>query len=522
MKNLNIGTRLAAGFALLLALMMLMTVIGIRNLQTVADGTQAMMQQPLAKERMVADWYTLIHTSVRRTGAMAKSSDASLVAFFTEDVANSARDVNALQQKVEALLETALEKEKFEEMKVARKNYLAIRDNIGKLKAEGQSEQANALLDQQFVPAGKLYLGSLQTLLNMQRASIDATAAEINAVYKRNRNFMLGFGALVLLCGVACAWWLTRGIIVPLHHAVDIAVAVANKDLRSEITVDSADETGRLLQALKTMNDSLLHIVIDVRNGTGNIASGSSEIAAGNMDLSARTEHQASSLEQTASSMEELTSTVRQNADNARQANTLAQTASSVAQGGGAAVAEVVATMAAIHESARKIGDIISVIDGIAFQTNILALNAAVEAARAGEQGRGFAVVASEVRNLAQRSAAAAREIKELINDSTSKVDAGSAQVTKAGATMREVVDSIQRVTDIMGEITTASAEQSVGIEQVNEAITQMDEVTQQNASLVEQAAAAAASLQEQAAALAEVVSVFKINEGGAQARLPR
>jgi methyl-accepting chemotaxis protein len=260
------------------------------------------------------------------------------------------------------------------------------------------------------------------------------------------------------------------------------------------------------------MNDSLVRIVGEVRNGTDTIASASSQIAAGNLDLSGRTEQQASSLEETAASMEQLTATVKQNADNARQANQLAVTASGVALKGGSVVAEVVGTMGAINASSRKIVDIIGVIDGIAFQTNILALNAAVEAARAGEQGRGFAVVAAEVRNLAQRSAAAAKEIKTLIGDSVDKVEEGSKQVAQAGKTMDEIVDSVKRVTDIMAEITAASQEQSSGIEQVNQAITQMDQVTQQNAALVEEAAAAAASLQEQANNLSQAVSVFKLD----------
>jgi methyl-accepting chemotaxis protein len=264
---------------------------------------------------------------------------------------------------------------------------------------------------------------------------------------------------------------------------------------------------------MEAMRQSLVKIVGQVRMGTDTIATASSQISAGNLDLSSRTEEQASSLEETASSMEELTSTVKQNADNARQANVLAVSASEVAVRGGAVVSEVVDTMASINASSRKIVDIIGVIDGIAFQTNILALNAAVEAARAGEQGRGFAVVASEVRNLAQRSAAAAKEIKTLINDSVEKVDAGGRLVDQAGLTMAEIVQSITRVTDIMSEIASASMEQTMGIEQVNSAISQMDEVTQQNAALVEEAAAAAGSMQEQAAALAEVVSIFKLGQ---------
>jgi methyl-accepting chemotaxis protein len=308
------------------------------------------------------------------------------------------------------------------------------------------------------------------------------------------------------------ALWVARIVSRPLREAVTLARRVAAGDLTSDIDVTSACETGQLMQALKDMTVSLQTLVAQVRSGTDTIATASGQIAAGNQDLSSRTEQQASSLEETASSMEELTSTVKQNADNARQANQLAQSASGIAVRGGAVVGQVVGTMASINESSRKIVDIIAVIDGIAFQTNILALNAAVEAARAGEQGRGFAVVASEVRNLAQRSAAAAKDIKILIGDSVEKVDAGSKLVDQAGATMDEIVASITRVTDIMAEITAASLEQSSGIEQVNQAIVQMEQVTQQNAALVEEAAAAAEAMTDQAAQLSQVVSVFKLN----------
>jgi methyl-accepting chemotaxis protein len=317
-------------------------------------------------------------------------------------------------------------------------------------------------------------------------------------------------GGVLLACIIG--FLLIRAIVTPLNEAVAIANAVASGDLTSRIEVTSTNETGRLLQALKTMNGNLVDLVGKVRMGTDSIATASSEIASGNLDLSQRTEEQASSLEETASSMEELTSTVKQNADNARQANQLAAGASEVAVKGGTVVGQVVQTMSSINESSKKIVDIISVIDGIAFQTNILALNAAVEAARAGEQGRGFAVVATEVRTLAQRSAAAAKEIKELISDSVSKVEDGTRLVDEAGATMDEIVTAVKRVTDIMSEISAASQEQSSGIEQVNQAVTQMDEVTQQNAALVEEAAAAAESMQDQAQALTQAVTIFKLS----------
>ena len=308
------------------------------------------------------------------------------------------------------------------------------------------------------------------------------------------------------------AWWLTLGITKPLSEAIRIARTVAANDLRSEIRPVSADETGQLLVALKDMNGNLLSVVGRVHAGTQKIATATREIAIGNMDLSSRTEQQASSLQETAASMEELTAAVRHNASNVQQANELAIDASRRAGNGGAVVAQVVQTMGAINSSSRRIVDIISVIDGIAFQTNILALNAAVEAARAGEQGRGFAVVASEVRNLAQRSAAAAKEIKVLIDDSVTQVDLGGSLVAQAGSIMDEVVKSIQRVTDVMSEIHTASAEQSTGIEQINQAIIQMDQMTQQNAALVEQAAAAASSLDEETEGLSRAVSVFQLS----------
>ncbi len=318
---------------------------------------------------------------------------------------------------------------------------------------------------------------------------------------------------MAILIGVV----IIRAILKALNEAITIANAVASGDLTSQIDVTSTNETGRLLQALKAMNDNLVDLVSKVRVSTESISTATGEIASGNSDLSQRTEEQASSLEETASSMEELTSTVRQNADNARQANQLAAGASEVAVKGGAVVGQVVQTMSSINESSKKIVEIISVIDGIAFQTNILALNAAVEAARAGEQGRGFAVVATEVRTLAQRSAAAAKEIKELINDSVGKVEEGTRLFDEAGSTMDEIVSAVKRVTDIMSEISAASQEQSSGIEQVNQAVTQMDEVTQQNAALVEEAAAAAESMKEQAHVLSQAVTIFKLTHGNHQ-----
>jgi len=341
----------------------------------------------------------------------------------------------------------------------------------------------------------------------------DVYLDEVTAAAIRQRNQAALIGLLIVIGMAALVYPLIRNMVGrPLARALKVAETVAAGDLTSRIEVHSNDETGRLMGAMKQMNESLVRIVGEVRQGTDTIVSAAGQIAAGNLDLSSRTEQQASSLEETASSIEQLMSTVKQNGDNARQANVLAASASDVASKGGEVVAHVVETMDSINASSKKIVDIIGVIDGIAFQTNILALNAAVEAARAGEQGRGFAVVATEVRNLAQRSAAAAKEIKALIGDSVEQVEAGSKLVGQAGATMDEIVASVKRVTDIMGEITSASSEQEAGIGQINEAINQMDVATQQNAALVEEAAAASGSLHDQADNLAQVVQVFKLD----------
>jgi methyl-accepting chemotaxis protein len=353
---------------------------------------------------------------------------------------------------------------------------------------------------------------ALKEMQTVTEEEIKATGIAVSVQITRGQGVAAIGGVVTVMLTVMLAWVTTRSITVPIAQAVKVTRIVASGDLTQKIDASASDETGDLLRALRDMNANLAGIVSNVRTGAESIKVSSTEIAAGNQDLSSRTEQQASSLEETASSMEELTSTVKQNADNARQANQLAVSASAVAVKGGAVVSEVVGTMSAINDSAKKIVDIIGVIDGIAFQTNILALNAAVEAARAGEQGRGFAVVAAEVRNLAQRSAAAAKEIKTLIGDSVEKVDAGTALVDQAGTTMDEVVASVRRVTDIISEIAAASDEQRAGIEQVNQAITQMDQVTQQNAALVEEAAAASEAMQEQAGKLAQVVSVFKLD----------
>ncbi|MGE8640372.1 MAG: methyl-accepting chemotaxis protein [Achromobacter sp.] len=362
--------------------------------------------------------------------------------------------------------------------------------------------------------ANTAFREAVNAVLEFLDKRTDELVVQAEVDHNISRTVTIALLAIALVLALGCWVFINRTVLRPLHQAGDHFDKIAGGDFTGRIEVRSTNEIGQLFGAIKRMQESLTRTVAMVRRGVDEINVGSREISAGNTDLSSRTEQQAASLEETAASMEQLASTVKQNADNARQANQLAASASDVAERGGSAVAEVVNTMQGISASSRKISEIVSVIDGIAFQTNILALNAAVEAARAGEQGKGFAVVAGEVRSLAQRSAQAAKEIKGLIEDSVTKVGAGSQQVERAGATMQEIVASVKRVTDIMGEISAASEEQSSGIDQVNRAVSQMDEVTQQNAALVEEAAAAAGSLQEQAQRLAEAVSVFKINAG--------
>jgi methyl-accepting chemotaxis protein len=513
-SDLSIGGRLALGFAIILAILILNTGLGIYRLQGVAEATHTMMQTPLAKERLISDWYRGVYAAICRTTAIARSDDPSLATFFAADAKAGGEFAAKLVTRISELTNEG-DKQMMDELLEMRKTYSASRDGVMKAKSAGDAAGASRLLEEVYLPTSKTYQDKLQGMLDHQRKQIDAAAARIDQVAAESRNLLLVLALLVVGFSVVFAWWLTVGITRPINAAVSRAESVAEGDLSAHDAHASysKDETGKLLHALNRMSQSLVRIVGDVRNGTDTITTASAEIAAGNMDLSSRTEEQASSLEETASSMEELTSTVKQNAENARQANQLAANAAEVAQRGGAVVSDVVQTMASIDASSKKIVDIIGVIDGIAFQTNILALNAAVEAARAGEQGRGFAVVASEVRNLAQRSAGAAREIKVLIDDSVGKVETGTRLVGQAGSTMGEVVNSIQRVTAIMAEISNASIEQTHGIEQINMAISQMDQVTQQNAALVEQAAAAAGSMQEQAAQLAEAVSIFKLEE---------
>jgi len=510
--DLKIGHRLNISFALTIAALAVVVALGASRLAMVSGEIDLTVNDRYDKISLLNDIQTNLNVQARdlRNALLLPEAARAQAELAKVDQADAGlkRDFELLDSRIRV----PAARELLRTIGQARDTFAPVRERLSALIRAGQKDAAATLLFAELAPAQAAYLAAIDKLIAFQVELMHSSGNGARDLAHSAGNAMIVLGVAGAVLSMLTAWFITRGIVGPLDDAVRIARTVASGDLGSRIEVRSRDEIGQLAQALKDMNESLVTIVGKVRGGTDTIARASAEIAAGNQDLSMRTEEQASSLEETASSMEQMTSAVRQNADHARTANQLALSASEVAGKGGAVVAEVVQTMEAINLASRKIVDIIGVIDGIAFQTNILALNAAVEAARAGEQGRGFAVVAGEVRNLAQRSAAAAKEIKGLIGASVSEVDAGARLVGAAGRTMDEIVGSVRRVTDIMSEISAANAEQLVGIEQVNEAIVQMDQVTQQNAALVEEAAAAAAAMQDQAAGLSAAVGVFKLD----------
>ncbi|MBR7636870.1 methyl-accepting chemotaxis protein [Janthinobacterium lividum] len=510
LTQFKIGTRLGIGFAVVLGLLVAVLLVGLYSMGQLSARTHDIVADKNVKMAAANTMSDNVRNITLAITSIVVAPTEALVQAELAKIGEARKKYGAAKETLQKKISTDKETALMAELDAALKSGAPLNNKVIELRNAGQTEEAIAFLTQQAAPSLKRVLGALDSLVAYEGEQAAQAATDAETLSASARASMIALGSVAVLLGAFVAWIITRSITRPINAAVGVAETVASGDLSSHIVVNSSDETGRLLGALKAMNDSLLGVVAQVRNGTDAISTASSEIAAGNLDLSSRTEEQASSLEETASAMEELTSTVKQNADNARQANQLAKSASEVAVRGGSIVSQVVDTMGTINESSKKIVDIIGVIDGIAFQTNILALNAAVEAARAGEQGRGFAVVATEVRNLAQRSAGAAKEIKELIAASVANVDTGSRLVNEAGQTMGDIVDSIVRVTDIMGEITSATHEQTIGIEQINMAIAQMDEVTQQNAALVEEAAAASQSMQEQAGELAHVVGFFK------------
>ncbi|MES2755743.1 MAG: methyl-accepting chemotaxis protein [Pseudomonadota bacterium] len=526
-SSMTIGRRLALGFGAVFLLMIALVAMAVSRVNSIDTSLNRINDVNNVKQRYAINFRGSVHDRAIALRDVVLAADAGAVGVQVELIKKLADNYAKSAAPLDALFTgvvLAEEKAALAGIKDVERKTQPLIDKVIALRLADNTAEANELLAKQAAPAFVEWLASVNRLIDLEESLSKIEADSARAVSKSFLLWMLALSAIALAAGSVAAWFISRGLLRQLggqpDYAASIVGSIAAGDLAIPIDTRAGDDSS-LLFAMQGMRNSLVDIVSQVRAGTATINTASGEIAAGNLDLSARTESQAGTLEETASSMEELTGTVRQNADNARQANVLALSASQVAVKGGAVVAQVVETMANINESSKKIVDIIGVIDSIAFQTNILALNAAVEAARAGEQGRGFAVVASEVRNLAQRSAAAAQEIKTLIGNSVERVDAGARLVDQAGSTMQEIVTSVARVTDIMGEIALASQEQIAGIEQVNLAIGEMDAVTQQNAALVEQAGAAATSLNDEAAALARVVSVFNLGDAGTATQAP-
>ncbi|MFY1898048.1 methyl-accepting chemotaxis protein [Achromobacter xylosoxidans] len=515
--NLSIGTRLTLGFGTVLALLLALTGLSQYELTHIGGINRAITEQTWAKANAINIIDVTTRANARANLELIVNTDPRTAETLFARIDTNRKTIDQALETLRPLFRTEDERQKLRLLEDVRGRYVKSFQGVGALLKRGERDAARQRLLDETLPLLDGLQDRVIEISRIQSAEMVDAGADSQRVIDNAGMLNLILSAMAVVLGGLFAWRVSKSITAPLAQAVSVAETVARGDLGQPIHAVTRDETGRLLRALHDMQDKLAGAVRTIRAGSETISSAAGQIAAGNTDLSSRTEEQAASLEETAASMEELASTVKQNADNARQANQLAASASEVAQRGGAVVSAVVSTMGDISASSRKISEIVSVIDGIAFQTNILALNAAVEAARAGEQGKGFAVVAGEVRSLAQRSAQAAREVKTLIEASVSKVAEGAGQAENAGTTMQEVVASVKRVTDIMGEIAAASQEQASGIEQVNRAVSQMDEVTQQNAALVEEAAAAAGSMQDQAHALVRAVGVFRLSEDAAR-----
>ncbi|OJU87053.1 MAG: methyl-accepting chemotaxis protein [Burkholderiales bacterium 66-5] len=511
MKGLSIAQKLWVAVAIIvIAFVAVVAGAGWRSAQTSA-AANALNDEMMMRVKTATRWMGLTETNAARTLAVALSTEAPVAHVFKEAMTATSAQITERQKRLEGLNLSDADRAAMQRVAEARKSMLAMRAQGAKLKEAGDSDKAVQFVLQSYVPASDAYLKALGDFVQLQETTADQSrqaAAEASMETVK----LAAVAVAILLFGIIVgAYYLIRNIRQPLDQANGMAGRIAKGDLAMRAQdLTRGDEFGVLMRSLEAMRESLAGMVQQVRQSSDSIAVASAQIATGNQDLSARTESASSSLQQTAAAMEEFTSTIQQSESTARQASQLASSASAVALQGGTAVTEVISTMGEIQTSSRKIADIIGVIDGIAFQTNILALNAAVEAARAGEQGRGFAVVASEVRALAGRSAQAAKEIKELISSSVERVEEGSRQVQGAGETMQEVVQSVQRVADMIGEITAASAQQSAGVSEVNQAVGQLDQATQQNAALVEESAAAAQSLNEQAQHLTQVVGAFR------------
>ena len=519
----RVRTRLTVGFGVVCVLLVASVVMGLMAMSRMGADLKAVVADHFPRIVAAANLSTQIDVIAIALRNMMLNADAADRERQTQVIAQSRQEVVRLFDTLDKTLTEPKDRALLQKVKEQRALYLAGQEELLGFIRSDQTDQSREYLASKLRPVLASYKASIGALVESEKNAIVTAGTDARDTALNARNTLIGLGVAALLLAAALGWLITRSLVRELggepRTAADVARAVAGGDFTQPIAVKDGDTTSLMAQ-LAAMKDGLAQVVSQVRRGSESVAMASSEIAQGNQDLSARTESQASALEETAASMEQLGATVRQNADSAGQANALARSASDVAVRGGEVVGQVVQTMKGINESSQRIADIIGVIDGIAFQTNILALNAAVEAARAGEQGRGFAVVASEVRSLAGRSAEAAKEIKQLISASVERVEQGSAMADQAGETMTEVVQSIRRVTDLMGEINAASSEQASGVAQVGEAVTQMDQATQQNAALVEEMAAAAGSLSSQAQELVQAVAVFKLDasQSGASA----
>jgi methyl-accepting chemotaxis protein len=514
LKHLKIRSRLLLSFGLVIGLMFLSMAFMLHHLSQIDSHVSEFMGDQNERQALAAEWRQNIALNATRSLAVSVSREGSLTESIKQSIPATTERTTAILQRFRELETTPEGKQALDNLTEVRSRYMTARQRM--LNAGDATDAAELSAS---VAAFKLmteeYTRVIEKVGTHQQRRLALIGSALTGAVSHARWINLGLAGMSLVVALLLALAITRSIVLPLGQAKHAAEKIASGDLTSHIDASGTDETSQLLQALQGMNTSLVEIVTQVRSSSDSIATGSADISSGNQDLSRRTEDQASSLQQTTSSLENLSNTVTANAETARQATSLAHSASDVASEGGRMVGEVVQTMDAIALASKKIVDIIGVIDGIAFQTNILALNAAVEAARAGEQGRGFAVVASEVRSLAQRSAAAAKEIKMLINDSVEKVEAGSKLVGNAGDTMTSIVTQVKRVSDLINEIGSATQEQTTGIRQVSTAVTRLDGVTQQNSALVEQSAAAAESLKRQAGRLVGAVAVFKLESGG-------